>query len=86
MPGDAAKTDDDDDDMFGLPPAGRTGEEAKELALTGLRSLINAGHKDAVKAIQSSFGVARFSDVEPKVGHLLLRAVEDAAQRAGMRV
>lgn len=80
------KDDGDDDDMFGLPPAGRTGEEAKELALGGLRNLINAGHKDPVKAIQKSFGVARFSDIEARDGHKLLRAVEDASQKAGMRI
>ena len=79
---------DEDDDPFGggLPTAGRTGKEALEQALSGLRSLFNANHRAVVKEIQAAFGVAQFSDIEPKDGHRLLAMVELAAQHAGMRV
>jgi hypothetical protein len=77
-----------EDEMFGLPTTGqgRTGEEARQLALTGARNLFNAGHKGAVKEIQAIFNVGKFSDIPPSEGHKLLRLVEAAAQKVGMRV
>ena len=88
--GDLAGTFDDtaaeDDDPLGLTPSGATPAEAKESAMTTLRNMFNAGHRDAVKAIQNEFGVAKFSDIDPKDGHRLLKMVETAAQKAGMRV
>jgi hypothetical protein len=76
----------EDDDPLGLAPSGATAAEAKESAMTTLRNMFNAGHRDAVKAIQNEFGVAKFSDIDPKDGHRLLKMVETAAQKAGMRV
>jgi hypothetical protein len=78
--------DDDAADPFGLPSAGRTGKEALEQALGGLRNMFNAKHRTEVKAIQTAFGVAQFSDIEAKDGHKLLAMVEAAAQKVGMRV
>jgi len=81
-----ATVDPDDEDALGLSPAGRTGLEALEQALGGVRNLFNANHKAVVKEIQTAFGVAKFSDIEPKDGHKLLRLVEAASQKVGMRV
>jgi hypothetical protein len=81
-----ATLDPDDEDALGLSPAGRTGLEALEQGLGGVRNLFNANHKAVVKEIQTAFGVAKFSDIEPKDGHKLLRLVEAAAQKVGMRV
>jgi hypothetical protein len=83
---DADTEDDDAADPFGLPSAGRTGKEALEQALGGLRNMFNAKHRTEVKAIQTAFGVAQFSDIEAKDGHKLLAMVEAAAQKVGMRV
>ena len=76
----------EDDDPLGLAPAGHTPAEAKESAMTTLRNLFNAGHRDLVKAIQSEFGVAKFNDIDPKDGYRLLQMVEKAANKAGMRI
>jgi hypothetical protein len=78
--------DDEGEDLFSLGGGGRTGAEAKEIALGGMRHLFNAGHKPEVAKIRASMGVRSFQEIEAKDGHRFLKLVEEIMQTKGMRV
>jgi hypothetical protein len=75
---------------FGLSDPGLTGQEAKELALGGIRRAYNAGAKDQVRALHGSyktkFNITKFDELPPVEGHTLYKDVARLLEKLGMHI
>jgi hypothetical protein len=60
--------------------------EALDRGLTLVRTIYNAGHKKEVKELQTTFGVAKFSDVPVGRGHEFFKLVMALAEKTGLNV
>jgi hypothetical protein len=65
---------------------GMSESEALDRGLTLVRAVYNAGHKKEVKELQTTFGVAKFSDVPVGRGHEFFKLVMALAEKTGLNV
>lgn len=78
--------DDDDGDALGLAEPSLSPGEAHSKGLVLARELYNKGHKAAVKQLQASLGIAKFTDIPVSDGPKLYAEAKQLAEKVGLHV